>query len=60
MSLFDRGPSNQYNDLNQGEPDKSIKQTKFENDKSLLHEADIAQREGRIEDAQLIRRKIGD
>jgi hypothetical protein len=60
LGLFSKGPSNQYNDLNQGESDKSIKQVRFANDKSLLHEAEIAEQEGRIEDAQLIRRKIGD
>jgi hypothetical protein len=62
MGLFSKGPSNQYHDNHNHRAAKkdSTAKVKFENDKSLLREAEIAEKEGRLRDAQLIRRKIGD
>ena len=62
MGLFSKGPSNQYHD-NHNHPvsrDDPTTKVKFENDRSLLHEAEIAEKEGRLRDAQMIRRTLGD
>jgi hypothetical protein len=62
LGLFSKGPSNQYHDNHNNRAAKNdpTAKVKFDNDKSLLHEAEIAEQEGRLRDAQLIRRKIGD
>jgi hypothetical protein len=62
MGLFSKGPSNQSHDNHnhRAAKNESTAKVKFENDTSLLHEAEIAEKEGRLKDAQLIRRKIGD